>query len=135
MRADRLRLVIDAMWTTAYAPRRGRLPPLGKVGDAVVLVIARRFSVTRWRRPDEPPEMAGQLRLIVEANLGRHVGRPHAALKQLLRACDAEVRQVSMRRHANLSTKGAAQVELVEVGVVREMVERDRVADSLAEVL
>ena len=79
--------------------------------------------------------MARQLRLIVEANEGRHVGRSHAAKEQLLRACDAEVRQIRVRRHSDLRTKGAAQVELVEVGVVREIVERDRVAESLAEVL
>jgi hypothetical protein len=40
---------------------------------AVVLVIAWRLPVTRWRRPDEPPEMARQLRLIVETDLGCHV--------------------------------------------------------------
>jgi hypothetical protein len=56
-------------------------------------------------------------------------------MEQFLRACDAEVREIGMRRHSNLRTKGAAQMEFVEVGVVREMVERDRVADSLAEVL
>ena len=40
-----------------------------------------------------------------------------------------------MRGHSDLRAKGAAQVELVEVGVLREMVERDRVAESLADVL
>lgn len=91
--------------------------------------------MARWRRPDDPPEVARELRLVIEANLGGHVGRLYAAMEQLLRACDAEVREIGMRRHSNLCTKGAAQVELVEVGVVREMVERDRVAESLTEVL
>ena len=70
--------------------------------------------------------MARQLRLIVEANEGRHLGRPHAAEEQLLCACDAEVRQIPVRRHADLRTKGTAQVELVEACVVREIVERSR---------
>jgi len=56
-------------------------------------------------------------------------------MEQLLRACDAEVREIGMRRPSNLCTKGAAQVELVEVAVVCEMLERDRVGESLAEVL
>ena len=56
-------------------------------------------------------------------------------MEQFLRACDAKVREIGVRRHSNLRTKGAAQMELVEVGVVREMVGRDRVAESLADVL
>ena len=43
--------------------------------------------------------------------------------------------QVAVTLTFNLHTKGAAQVELVEVGVVREMVERDRVAEPPADVL
>jgi hypothetical protein len=78
--------------------------------------------------------MARELCLIVKANEGRHVGRLHAATQQLLRACDAEVRQIRVRRHSDLRTKDAAQVELVEVCVVCEIVERDRVVESFAQV-
>ena len=97
--------------------------------------VVRRFPVTRRRRPHEPPEMSRELRLIVEANEGCHVGRPHAAKEQFLRAYDTEVRQIRVRWHSDLRTKGAAQVELIEVCVVREIVERNRVAEPFAEVL
>ena len=79
--------------------------------------------------------MTRQLRLVVEANEGRHVGRSHAAKEQLLRARDAEVRQIRVRWHSHLRTKGAAQMELIEVCVVREIVDLDRVAEPFAEVL
>ena len=79
--------------------------------------------------------MARELGLIVEADEGGHVGGAHAVQEQLLRACDAEVRQVRVRRHADLRAKRAAQMELVEVSVGREIGEGDRVTQSRADVL
>ena len=96
--------------------------------------VVGKLPVTRRRCPHEPPEVTRELRLIVEANEG-HVGRSHAAKEQCLRACDAEVRQIRVRWHSDLRTKGAAQVELIEVCVVSEIVEPDRVAEPFAEVL
>jgi NAD(P)-dependent dehydrogenase (short-subunit alcohol dehydrogenase family) len=49
--------------------------------------------------------MAGELRLIVKADQGRHLGRAHAPAQQLLRARNTQVRPVRMRRHPHLRAK------------------------------
>jgi hypothetical protein len=45
-----------------------------------------RVSVSRGRRPDDAPEVAVQLALVVEPDRWRDLGCANAALKQLLRA-------------------------------------------------
>ena len=53
-------------------------------GPAALLVIAGGLPLTRRRRPDEPPEVARQLRLIIEANLGAGTRYPAAHIEPSL---------------------------------------------------
>ena len=79
--------------------------------------------------------MARELRLVVKTNQGRHLGSSHAAAQMLLRARDAQVHQVLVRRQPYLQTEGSTEVELVEPGVVRKELERHGLVESIAEEL
>lgn len=98
-------------------------------------MIPRKLAIPCWRRADDPPEMARELRLIVETQQRGQIRREDAVSKQMLCTGDAQVCQILVRGQAHLCTKHTAQMEFIEPGMVRKVVERDRVAKPLAEVL
>jgi hypothetical protein len=73
--------------------------------------------------------------LVVQPDERRQVGRAYTAEQQLLRARDAQMGQIRVRRHSDLRAKRATQVELVELCVDRKIVEPDRISEVLAQVL
>ena len=86
-------------------------------------------------RADETPEVPVQLALIVEPDSLRDFARLHACRQELLRAHDAQPREVGMRWQADFRSEGAAQVELVGAGVVGKRVERHLGIEAVAQVL
>jgi len=74
-----------------------------------------------------------QLALIVEADSGGGLGLRDPALEKRLRQAHAAMGHVRVRRQADLVSKRATQVELVEPRVGRELVERDRLGDPSVE--
>src|SRR4051812_19130949 len=83
------------------------------------------------RDPDDAAKMPVELALVVEANRLRGVRDKRTALKQLLRLRNPRVGQVLVGRQPDLGTKCTHQVELVEPGVGRQVVECDLVGQCV----
>lgn len=71
--------------------------------------------------------------LIVEPNERSDITEWSASREELLRAHDPELGEPSVRREPYLGAKGAAEAILVEASVLGELVEGDRLRDTLAE--
>jgi hypothetical protein len=76
--------------------------------------------------------MPCELALIVEPDERGHVTRERPGGEELLCAQDPELDQVSVRREADLGPKCAAQPEFIEARMRRDLVERDRLGEALA---
>jgi hypothetical protein len=71
--------------------------------------------------------------LVVKTHGRRDLGLRDATREQRLRARHATMRDVRVRRQADLVAEGAAQLELVEPSVRRELVEGDGLREALVE--
>src|SRR5262249_33128894 len=79
------------------------------------------------RDTDDAAEGPVGLALVVEADRLCRVGDSRAALEQVFRLRDPRVHQVLVRRDPDLGTERTHEVELVEPGMARHVVERDLV--------
>src|SRR3954465_5033952 len=75
------------------------------------------------RDPDDAAKMPVELTLVVEADRLRRLADERPALEQLPRPRDPRVGQVVVGREPDLGAKRADEVELVEPGVRREVIE------------
>lgn len=92
------------------------------------------LPIPRWGRTHDAPKMPSELSLIVKTDERCQLGRPHASTKQFLRPCNAKTSQIRVGRHPDLRTESAAKVELVELRMHREILERDRMSQPLPQV-
>ena len=86
----------------------------------------------RGRRSDDAPEMLMQAALIIEANERSDLPQRGACLEELLRPHDPQLGEPRVRRYPDLCAERTAEAKLVDPGMRRELVERDRLCDALA---
>src|SRR5919198_1367280 len=120
--------------------RRGRKERSSRSGTgrrrrARRLLLGRAGSVAGGWQADDPLEAAGQVRLIVEAGLGRGRRDRYAGAKQRLRPPYPDVREVVVRAHPDGRTKDAAQIERAQVGDHRKGAQTHVLLGVLVEVV
>lgn len=93
----------------------------------------RRACEGAGREADDSFEVTMHEALIVKADARGDLRLRHSASEQVLRACDATMRDVGVWREADLFAKRSAEAELVETCVCSERVEIDRFGEALVE--
>src|SRR5689334_6910660 len=100
-------------------------------GDAWAMLEALRVAARR--DPDDAAKVAVELALVAEADRLRDIGDGRPAPEERLRLRDPGVRQVLVRRDADLGAKRSHEPELVDPGVRGDVVERHLVGERVVE--
>jgi hypothetical protein len=97
------------------------------------VLVAHSLNASR-RHPDEPAEVARQVRLVGEADLGGNPGDALARGQQALRPVDSQTELIAMRRYAEVLPKDTVEPVRAEPCHRRKLSETNRLVATLLQV-